>query len=163
MDAQTSPWAVDYVFAEEDKKTFAGHLLRDPAEPLKAAIATFGAHKDDVGKCSWVAAYWPQDREVIAHSIALLSHGGAADFLPTKDEAMQRVWQWTQSGPYDERIKAMRLLADIADWIPKPGTSVNVTVQNRVMEVPVAASDADWEQAAQTQQAQLVKSAVSVH
>lgn len=156
-------WQVAYEFTDEDKKHFAAELLRQPKEPYKAAVAVFGASKEEVGKCSYVAMHWPGDREVIAFTHDLLKDGGVANFLPTKEEVARRVWEWTENAiSMDDKIKAAKLLCEIQDYIAKPGTNVNVHVTNRVMEVPVAMSDEAWEQAAAAQQAQLTRDAVAV-
>lgn len=158
-----SPFDTNYQFKPDEKKAFAAALLANPKSPFEAAITVFGPSATELGRASYAATYWPQDREVIAFQQDLLKNNGAANFLPTKETASLRVWEWTNIGPTEDRIKAMKLYCEMNDFIAKPGANVSVYVNNRVMEVPVSKSDEDWEREAAASQEKLVRDAIAIH
>jgi len=113
---------VDFQFTDAQREQFAGELLRNPLKPMDAAIAVFGTER--MGVTAFVAAEWPNDPKILEITNKLLgTKEGASAFMPTKEAAAIRIWQWTNEGPKDERIKAMKLLAEVSGWIEKPDTS----------------------------------------
>ncbi len=145
--------SINYVITDAEKRKLAAEFLRNPGEPLKAALAVFGPK--EMGKCSWVALALPDDLEILSYQAEITkSRGNLGDLLPTKEALAMRVWQWTKDGvDIDSKIKAAKLLAEVMDWIPKPGTSVQVNVNSTVMEVPVSTSTEEWEKTLRDQQA----------
>lgn len=110
----------NFEFTDEHKEQFARELLRNPV-PFEAAIAVFGAEK--VGVNAFVATAWPTDDKVIEFQREILKDDGEAGMLvPTKNAALLRVWEWTESKNVDieTKLKAMKLLADMQGWIVKP-------------------------------------------
>jgi hypothetical protein len=156
------PWAVDYVFTDEDKRAFAAALLRTPNDPMAAAVAVFGSDNAGTGKRLYAAAWLVQSPEIIALQQSLLSNGGVKKFLNSKEDLARRVWEWTEKGySIEDRIKAAKLYAEIMDFLPKPGTAINVTANVRaVMEVPTSASSEQWERELAAQQERLAADAV---
>lgn len=113
-----NPTAFKYTEAERLK--YAGELLREPENPIKCAQRIWGGGQDVIGFCAWAASAWPNDPEFQALQRSLISEQGEDSFLPTKREAVLRIWNWTETGSKDEKIKAMKLLAEISGWIEKP-------------------------------------------
>lgn len=147
--------------SEDDlKKRFAVELLKQPTEPFKAAVAIFG---DDTGKALLVSHRWPQDPVVIAHMQTAIDELGDMHFLPTKAELARAAFQigLDPKVHVDDRLKAMRLYADIRGFIDKQGANVvvNNLTQNKVMLVRDHGSNEAWEQAAAEQQRQLIEDA----
>lgn len=109
---------VNFEFTDEHREKFAGELLRNPNKPMDAALVVFGTER--MGVTAFVAAEWPNDPKIVEITNKLLGSKGVDAFMPTKEAAAIRVWQWTNEGPKEERIKAMKLLAEISGWIEKP-------------------------------------------
>src|SRR5690606_38718084 len=88
-------------------------------------------------------------------------------FLPTKAELAREVWRigTNPRTSVDERLKALRLYADVRGYIEKyqAGTVINntnnVLSQNRVMLVKDFGTDEEWELAVEEQQRKLIESA----
>jgi hypothetical protein len=155
---------IEFTLSDDEKQRLAAAFLRYPSEPLKAAISVFGAA--EIGKASWAAFALVQDTEILALQAKLIvSADGLKHLLPTKEAVALRLWNWSdQAFELDDKIKATKLLCEILDYIPKPGTNINFNkVVNKVMLVPTAASDEEWEKNIAEQQAKLVADAKSVH
>lgn len=125
---------VNYQFTDAEREKFAGELLRNPNKPMDAAIAVFGT--DKMGVTAYVAAEWPSDPKITEITNKLVGSKGVSEFMPTKEAAAIRIWQWTNEGPKDERIKAMKLLAEVSGWIEKPEASG----EKEIHEMPPAIS-----------------------
>ena len=146
---------------QKEKAAFAAFLLKEPNEPFKAGLAVF---PDDTRKALWVATHWLADPVVLAETKRLKAVGADLDGLPTKADLARTVWELTQMGPLEDRIKASKLYADIRGFIEKPQAQVAVNVNNnRVMVIRDQGSDADWESKVAKQQANLLNAAATRH
>lgn len=133
--------------AEEDeskyKAAFAALLLENPTNPFQAANGVF---PDDTRRALWIATHWLNDPEVRKEVDRLRNKGADLDALPSKADLARAAWELTQVGLFEDRIKAMKLYADIRNFIEKPNNAVNVNVnQNRVMIVKDHGSNEQWE------------------
>lgn len=140
---------------DPEKTRFAELLLKTPDNPFKAAMGICG---EDTGRALLVSSEWPDDPFVISEQKRLLDELGADHFLPTREELGRMVYQSAQDAKFEEnKVKFLKLYADIRGFIAKPET--NVTVQNtnnRVMVVRENGSDDEWEQKLLKQQRGLV-------
>lgn len=149
---------------QELKKQFARELLKTPTEPFKVASRLFG---DDTGRALQVSHRWPHDPEVIGYMQTAIEDMGDLHFLPSKAEAARAAWELSQDQKLDtdNRLKALRLYADIRGYIERQGgitVNQNNITQNKVMVVKDHGSNSDWENAAAAQQAKLISDAAVV-
>lgn len=150
--------------AEEDeskyKAAFAALLLENPANPFQAASGVF---PDDTRRALWVATHWLNDAEVRKEMERLRTRGADLDALPTKAELARRAWELTDKGLFEDRIKAMKLYAEIRNFIEKaPPVAVNVN-QNRVMIIRDQGTNEEWEKKVAKQQADLLNASSTRH
>lgn len=142
------------------KKLFAYELLINPEESFKAALVVFG---DDTAKALQVSSAWPNDPEVKQYIEELKEELGEEYFLPSKADSAMIAYNIAndQKVPAEDRLKALRLYADIRGFIEKQGTTVNnnILTSNKVMVVKDHGSDDEWENKIAQQQAQLIESA----
>lgn len=147
----------------ELKQQFARELLKTPTEPFKVAARIFG---DDTGRALQVSHRWPHDPEVLGYMAAAVDEMGDLHFLPTKAEAARAAWELSQDQKLDtdNRLKALRLYADIRGYIERQGgitVNQNNITQNKVMVVKDHGSNSEWENAAAAQQAKLISDAAA--
>jgi hypothetical protein len=137
------------------KLEFAANLLRNNNDAAKAAFAT----TPNVGFALQMAHKWPLDPVVIAEKDRLLISPDAKSFLPSKEIQAQDIYAMATNAKFDpdDRLKAHRLYAEIMAFIekPVPGTTTNILNQG-VMIVKDAGTDADWQAKASEQQRALV-------
>jgi len=147
---------VSFQFTDDQRVQYAAELLREP-NAFQAALAVFG--ESEIGRCAYVAATWPEDPRILALQGRLLKDGGAKSFLPTKDEAVRSLWEMTkQKGiGVDDKVKCIKLMAEIQSWIQKDSIPVQVNVTSNVMVVKDKGDDDSWEKALKAQQEKLTK------
>ena len=147
---------------QEQKRQFAIELLKQPTEPFKAAIIVFG---DNTGRALEVSARWPHDPEVQTFMQQAVEDMGDMHFLPSKAELARHAFEIGRDPKVhvEDRLKAMRLYADIRGFIDKQGTVINnnVLTSNKVMLVADHGSNEAWEQAALQQQQKLLDEATT--
>lgn len=113
-------WASEKTQEHKDKEAFALELLKQ-TEPFKAAIAVFG--QGEVGKCLKLSMEWPADPYVMAHKKYLLDTQGAESFLPTKADIAKKILTiHDEARSSEDKIKALKLYADVLGFIVKPET-----------------------------------------
>lgn len=146
----------------EEKKRFAIELLKSPNEPYKAATAVFGA---DTGKALVASSRWPRDPDVVQFMDEALSDLGDMHFLPSKADLARVAWELANSPltHVEDRLKAMRLYADVRGFIEKQGITVNnnVLTNNKVMVIKDHGDTAQWEQRLLEQQTKLIDDAAA--
>lgn len=147
----------------ELKKRFAAELLKNPSEPFIAACAVFG---DDTGKALNASARWPRDPEVVAYMAQAVDVNGEMAYLPSKAALARAAWDLSNNEKIcvEDRLKAMRLYADVRGFIERQGTTINnnVLTSNKVLLVKDHGADADWEQRLLEQQTNLRQSGASL-
>lgn len=142
------------------KKKFAVEYLKDPSDAFKAAISVFG---DDTGAALQASYRWPTDPLVKAFMDQAVNELGDMHFLPTKAEIARVAHSLAvdQRIPVEDRLKAIRLYADIRGFIDKQGATINnnILTTNKVMLVKDHGDDERWEQQLAAQQARLIDDA----
>lgn len=112
-------WPSDTAINDE-KRAFARAWLRQ-SDPFKAAVAIFGPLQ--ASKCLKVADEWPRDLQVLKIKEELLEEGGEEAFLPSKSELARRVIDTADGFIHVEnKLKALRLYAEVMGFITKPET-----------------------------------------
>jgi len=147
------------VTQEEGKKRFALLLLQRPgdiracAHELAYSVGIF-----DAVQIENIAKYWPFDPEVKAEQKRLIEEaGGPEAFLPGKTDLGYALWKIADSGSAPEvRLKAMEQYSKLMGFdAEKAGIQINVV--NKVMAVPMAQSDDEWEAKAALQQRRIIE------
>ncbi|HEX2242719.1 MAG TPA: hypothetical protein VHK27_05615 [Gammaproteobacteria bacterium] len=139
------------------KERFAELLLREN-EPFKVALVLY---PDDTGRALRIAHEWPTDPQVKAFQQSAIDAEGEITFLPTKADAARLAWNMARDeGKFTEdRLKALKLYAEIRGFIEKPAVNVsqtnNTLVQNNVMVVRDHGSDEEWSEKLRNQQKRL--------
>lgn len=146
------------------KLMFAAQTLKRPGDEFAIALKLFP--EGQTGPALKAAHEWPNDSLVLAEKERLLAETetGELGFLPTKAEAARKAWDLIDIAPfYEDRLKALKLYADICGYIAKPeAVKIDARVtHNRVMVVPSHGNDADWEDALRKQQANLTAEAAA--
>lgn len=152
---------VTFVFTDQHRDEYAAELLREP-DAFKAALQVFGDKQEDIARVAYVAATWPKDPDIIRRQRVLLKDKKIADLLPSKEAVVHRLWTWCEltTVGIDDKLKAIKLMADISGWIAKPETTIpiNFNTTNNVMVVKEkGASDDEWEKSLKKQQQELTK------
>jgi hypothetical protein len=140
------------------KERFAELMLREN-EPFKVALILY---PDDTGRALEVASMWPRDPVVIELQKSLTDAEGEITFLPTKADAARLAWNMARDEARftEDRLKALKLYAEIRGFIEKPQVSVqnnvqNNNVQHNVMVVYDHGNDAEWSDKLRNQQKRL--------
>lgn len=156
-----APWAAETRDERTLKRLFAAELLRYPNNPFQAGRVLFpNNHLFAIT----AAQQWVSDRYVLESQAELIAEFGEDYFLPSKVILARRIYDLgeRESANTSERLAAYKLYAELRGFIQKSDTIVgaNVTInQNRVMVVPSAGSDAEWEEKVGKQQMKLIEGA----
>ena len=141
--------------AEKQKKLeFARELLRTPNDPYKAASIVF-PDREDGAMVVLAATVWVRDGVTLTEQVRISEQEGPSAFLPTKTDQARNLWDMAvcANAPFDERIKAHRLYAEIMGNIEKqPAGNVTNVLNQGVMVIRDKGTDAEWEAQALTQQ-----------
>lgn len=152
----SEPAPAPFTYTDEEKAMFAAVLVRKPdGKAFDAAREVFGDTQSVVGKCLYASTVLPSDPFVI-DLIKKLKGAGETAEVPSKEQAALRVWEWTKDSSgrdLESKVKAMTLFCKIMKYT-EDQAAVQVNV-NRVMEVPVHATDDVWQQRLKEQQAKL--------
>jgi len=153
-----------------EKAAYAAFLL-EHRDPFKAALAMI---PDDNKRAFWIAVHWPKDEAVIAETARLKGPDGMAG-LASKRDLAKDIWTRMQGTVYpngtvvplpaEDYAKLAKLYADVMNYIEKPlppSQTTNVFLP-KAIEVPTHGTDAEWEAAAEAQQAQLLSVSRSRH
>lgn len=143
----------------EGKKRFALMLLQKPgdvqacAHELAYSVGIF-----DATQVQNIAKFWPYDPDVKAEQERLIAEaGGPEAFLPGKTALGYALWKIADSGNAPEvRLRAMEQYSKLMGFdADKAGIQINVV--NKVMSVPMAQSDDEWEAKAALQQRRVIE------
>lgn len=141
----------------ETMKRFAYEHLKTPDDAMGAAQRAFV--NDDISAAQ-VADHWPTNAFVIKFKQELLSEFGEEHFLPSKSDIARQLYKIGANCAQaaDDRIKALKELANLLGYIEKPAAvTVNTgSTNNRVMIVRDHGTVDDWEQRAIEQQSRLI-------
>ena len=142
----------------ERKKIFAKALFLEPNNLFQAAMEAWGG---DAGEACRHTLLWKNDPEVVKFLSELRTKSDPVDTIADKVETSLLAWRLANDEdvkPY-ERISALRLYAEINEFISKKESKANAQVNvqtNKVMLVKDHGNDEDWEQKVALQQAKLI-------
>lgn len=144
----------------EAKRKFALELLKTPTNAFMAAKAVF---PENSGQALYVSTLWVTDADVLRFQEEAREDLGDGHFLPKKADLAREAWllATTNTIAVDDRLKAMRLYADIQGYIEKQGTVVNnnILTNNKVMVVKSYETDEEWANKLSEQQTKLITDA----
>jgi hypothetical protein len=135
------------------KKLFATALMRNPANPFACAREI----ETDESRVRQMAIEWPTDPDVAEYRRELLAVRGVAAQVPSKEEFAVHVYDELKTAPAKDRLAYMQFFARLMGFIDDKASGVNVNIGGgaRIMPVPLAASDEEWERAAKAHQERL--------
>lgn len=132
------------------KKLFAAAWLRQPDNPFAAAREI----EEHSGKAIWIAQNWLEDETVLAEKTRLKAMLGPIVTVPSKEQFAADIYSKkckddaTQLRYYEFFAKLMGYI----DADTKGGVNVNILNQQKVLAVPMATSEDDWQRIAQDHQ-----------
>lgn len=142
------------------KKRFAAAWLRNPDNAFAAAREI---EPDEPGRQYWISNNWVTDPEVIAERDRMFAQGGALSRVPTREDLALEVYNHKCKDD-STQLQYYKFFADLMGYIKKDengGNTTNINLLNapgaRIMPVPIAASDEEWERCA-TSHAQMLLS-----
>jgi hypothetical protein len=146
------------------RELFAYQLLKEPGEVFKAGFAAFPEGTPEAHALAMQAATeWPSEDEMIELKTELVAKHGEAHFLPSKGDLAREVYKIVKDGRTNmDKLSAAKVYAEIMGFIEKPGPAVQLNqtnVTNKVMVVPMAPTNEDWETKAMTAQNKLFAAA----
>lgn len=143
------------------KAKFAAALLEAPdANPFIAAKACF---PDSMPHALWAANHWPTDEGVLKEKQKIREKGEDLKGLPGKADLARRIWGYTEQGLFEDRLKALKLYAEVMGHVQKVApVAVNVN-NNKVMVIRDQGSDAQWEDKVAKQQEALLHASNTRH
>lgn len=140
------------------KEQFAELSLRE-SDAFKVALVIY---PNDTGRALRVANEWPNDAQVQAFRQSFIDaeEDGETAFLPSKAEAARLAWNIARDADKmtEDRLKALKLYAEIRNFIEKPQAAVvnQTNVAMRVLVVKDYGDNDQWEKALRTQQKKLI-------
>lgn len=138
------------------KKLFAAALLRHHDNPFQAAREV----EDHPGKAAFIAQHWTNDEIVEKEKTRLLSALGKLARVPDKDTFAAEVYEDGKNAKTaGDKLAFYKFFAQIMGYsAPTEGPNININnmVGAKIMAVPIASSDEEWERAAKRHQEQLV-------
>lgn len=131
------------------KKLFAAAWLRMPENPFAAAREI---DPENPGKQYYISQNWINDPIVIAEKEKLVAHYGPVARVPSKEDLALEVYK-RECKDDAQRLQYLKFFAQLMGYTDDPenaGRSININnmVGVRIMPVPVAASDEEWEKRA---------------
>lgn len=105
------------------KRLFAYHWLRTPNDAFKAGIVVFG--QSNAGMALMACSDWVNDPIVLDERDRLIKEKGPLAFMPDRYEtARMSLAVFEQSRDPENKLKALKLYADIMGHIPKDTNSM---------------------------------------
>ena len=148
----TAPYVVGTMYEEPHatalKKLFAAAWLRQPENPFAAAREV---EPDHAGRQYYISENWLTDPVVIAEKDRLVALLGPIARVPTKEEFALEVYR-KKCKSDSEQLAYFKFFAELMGYTADKGGAPNVNINNmvgvRIMPVPLAASDDEWERVA---------------
>ena len=116
-------WESDLV--TQEKKAFAyNHLLmKNRGDAFLAARAVF---PNDTCKALQAASEWPLHADVIQYKVDLISEYGELHFCISKADLIMEIYDRARQCTFaDDYFKGMKLVAELADYMPTNKTQVD--------------------------------------
>ena len=135
------------------KKLFAAAWLRMPDNPFAAAREV----EDHTGRSIYIGQRWVNDEIVLAEKARLQAVLGPISKVPTKEQFAAEVYlQAKECKTQGDKLAYLKFFADVIGYVERAGNgsniNVNVAMGAKIMAVPIAASDEQWETAARKHQ-----------
>lgn len=153
------PYCVGIMYEEPHatalKKLFAAAWLRQPENPFAAAREV---EPDHPGRQVYISREWLEDPVVLAERDRLVALLGPIARVPTKEDLALEIYRRKCKND-SEQLAYYKFFAELMGYTdPKTagGININNMVGVRVMPVPVAASDEEWERVAMRHSQQLL-------
>lgn len=135
------------------KYLFAAAWLRSPTDVLKAANEIEPEH---AARAIWITQNWQLDPVVIAEKERLLELAGPIARVPSKEEFALELYKLANdpaTKSTGDKLAAYRFFAELMDYTQKAGSGgTNININNqltaKIMAVPIASSDEQWEKIA---------------
>lgn len=139
------------------KIAFARLLFLEPGNPFECGKKIF---PDNTGYACMAAVQWKNDSVVVEEMERLAAETPIENLVATKQEAMQNAWLMANNTSINpkERVAALRLFAEMAEYMPEKTSVKNVQkneVINRVMMVKDHGEDEEWAEKVSEQQRKL--------
>jgi hypothetical protein len=130
------------------KKLFAAAWLRMPDNPFAAAREV---DPENPGKQYYISQHWINDPVVIAEKEKLVAHYGPVARVPSKEELALEVYR-RECKDDAQKLQYLKFFAQLMGYTEEAegGRPININnmVGVRIMPVPLAASDDEWEKRA---------------
>jgi hypothetical protein len=132
------------------KKLFAAEWLRTPDNPFEAARKV----EQHPGKAIWIGQNWTTDEAVLAEKARLMAALGPIAKVPDKNTFAAEIYENAREcKTAGDKLAFFKFFAQVMGYTADaPGVNVNVLQGAKIMAVPVAASDDDWEASARKHQ-----------
>lgn len=142
------------------KTRFAVAWLKQPDNPFAAAREL---EPDRPGAQYWISTHWIHDEFVLSERARIYAENGAVSRVPTKEDFALTIYQYKAKDDATQ-LAYYKFFAELMGYTGKrdgegvPGVNVNIlnAPGARIMPVPVAASDEEWEIRATEHAAQLM-------
>lgn len=150
------------MFTDDQKREFALRYLEYRRDASKAASRLFPY---DIAARSAAVIDLPYDPLVNETIDELITKFGHEHFLPGKHELAAKIFDVAESArETDDKVKALKLYADVMGYVEKPGTVVNNNLSqtvNKVMVLREHGSEEEWEARLVEQQRRLSHASTS--
>lgn len=127
------------------KKLFAASWLRQPDNPFAAAREI---EPDAPGRQYYISTHWIEDPIVIAEKERLVSLYGPIARVPTKEELALEIYK-KECKDDAQKLQYLKFFAQLMGYTDDENSAKrinnNIMVGVRIMPVPLAASDEEWE------------------
>lgn len=134
------------MFTDDHKREFALRYLEYRRDAVKAASRLFPY---DIAARSAATIDLPYDPVVNEEVERLLAEYGHEHFLPGKHELAAKIYDVAEAASdTDDKVKALKLYADVMGFVEKPGTVVNNNLSqtvNKVMVLRDHGNEETWE------------------
>jgi len=162
-----SGWTQPTVYVENEKEMlvkFAELTLQYPDQPLLAVQKLFPDKSEEWQfRCS---SSWNVRPDVKLLRYELVEKRGFGKYLPKKEDIASEILKMArEANKHSEKLASYKLLCDIMGFIDKAGSNVTInnTVNNRVMEVPLISNKEDFNADMAKEQEQLTSYAETRH
>ena len=159
LDISGRPMAEKEDYSNE-KALFAIELLKEPDNPLAAALRVFPQHAHLALKYHKL---WTNDLEIQQLQKKIVEEQGEEAFLPTKGVYLKFLWESMERARVAQQYGDLARLSDqyakARDFYPQPketGQTNNVLAVSNVVMMPTAVDNDTWFKDIESQQAKLV-------
>lgn len=135
------------------KKLFAAAWLRQPDNPFAAAREV----EDRPGHAVWISQHWVEDESVLAERTRLKAALGPIATVPSKEQFAAEIYA-KKCKDDATQLRYFEFFAKIMGYVDADktgGVNVNILNQQKVLAVPMASNEDEWQVIAQEHQKKL--------